>query len=108
VFIDVVGYEPAQMPLQMMEGAAAAAGGYPMDMMDIGPPPPPHAGYAGMGPGDMMGLSGQAQQQQPHHQRMMPAQQQQQQQRMTGQIMGGADMMGPPHDQMSPWFDADM
>jgi len=91
--------------MQMMEGAAAAGAGFPMDMMDLGPPPP-HAGYAGMGPADMMGLSGPAQQ--PQHQRMMPAQQQQQQQRMTGQMMASADMMGPPHDQMSPWFDADM
>jgi len=90
----------------MMEGAGAA-GGYPMDMMDLGPPP--HAGYGGMGPGEMMhpaaGMPGPQQ-----HARMMPAQQQPQQ-RIAGHLMNSGDMMGAhsaPHDQMSPWFDGDM
>jgi len=89
------------MPMQMMEGGAA--GGYPMDMMDIGPPPP-HAGYGGMGPGEMMnaGMPGPQQ-----HARMMTPQQQQ---RIGGHMMNSADMMGhsAPPDQMSPWFDGDM
>jgi len=95
------GYEP-QMPMQMMEGAAAA---YPMEMMDMGPPP--HAGYGGMGPGEMMHTAGGPAPQQ--HPRMMPPQQQQQPigQRMAGHMMSSADMMGQsaPPDQMSPWFD---
>ena len=94
------------MPMQMME--SAAAGGYPMDMMDVGPPP--HAGYGGMGPGEMMhpaaGLPGP-----PQHPRMMPPQQQQPVgQRIAGHMMNSADMMGhsAAQDQMSPWFDGDM
>jgi len=98
MLVCTAGYEP-QMPMQMMEGAG---GGYPMDMMDMGPPP--HAGYGGMGPGEMMhGAAGGPQQ----HPRLMPPQQQQP--RMAGHMMN-TDMMGQPaqHDQMSPWFDGDM
>lgn len=96
------GYEP-QIPMQMMEGVAA---GYPMDMIDMGPPT--HAGYGGMGPGEMMPAGGPPGPQQ--HPRMMPPQQQQVGQRMAGHMMNSADMMGQsaPHDQMSPWFDGDM
>jgi len=94
--------------MQMIEGTAPA---YPMDMMDMGPPPP-QAGYGGMGPAEMMhptaGPPGPQQ-----HPRMMPPTQQQQQ--SVGQrgahLMNSAEMMGPPsapHDQMSPWFDSDM
>jgi len=95
--------------MQMMEGGGP---GYPMDMMDIGPPA--HAGYGGMGPGEMMhsggGPSGPQQ-----HPRMMPPQQQQPPpvgHRMAGHMMnsGGEVMGGQPasHEQMSPWFDGDM
>jgi len=89
--------------MQMMEGVAA---GYPMDMIDMGPPT--HAGYGGMGPGEMMPAGGPPGPQQ--HPRMMPPQQQQVGQRMAGHMMNSADMMGQsaPHDQMSPWFDGDM
>jgi len=98
------GYEP-QMPMQMMEGAA---GGYPMDMMDIGPAP--HGGYGGMGPGEMMHTPGGPPPPQQHARMMAPQQQQSVGQRMAGHMMNSADMMGQsaPHDQMSPWFDGDM
>lgn len=99
------GYEPP-MPMQMMEGGGP---GYPMDMMDMGPPP--HAGYGGMGPGEMMHLSS-GPPGPPQHQRMMPPQQQQPVgHRMAGHMMNSGEVMGSQsaaHDQMSPWFDGDM